>query len=176
MKLEDKKGLIISFIGFLVGGYLVYISFRTKPFKGAAVDSVFTISNFRSIRSGTSVYFRFNCNGKEVEEHGGSKDAFTIIGEKYHGVYDQQDCENFRIDYNRPLFLPKEKTNIVLGRILNVRESTIFYEIRVEGTKYEKLQFMEEGYREKYPEIDKGADFPVEYWLRNPQRSIMRFN
>lgn len=115
-----------------------------------------------------------------------NEDKFNVIGEKYVLEYDAENPEEHRVISYKPLFLKEEKTSFVKGNIRRVfkfkkftRNGSIYaitFEYTVNERTYKKTQDLPPNYKELYPALKKGNQYKVEYWIKNPERSIIHLN
>lgn len=176
-----KKTASILVSVLILGGiaYLAYSAFNPK-LKGKQKETIATLVETHSISRGRAAYYKFVCSGIPTMSHGGSASYNSVIGEKYMAYYDSLDCDNLSIDWTRPLFLEDELTEMSMGEIVlsissGILQPMVKFEYQVDGINYRQVQYMEDDFDKINPQIKEGATFQVEYWLQNPQRSIMRF-
>lgn len=130
------------------------------------------------------------------ERHGGSYDEFEfevngriykyrrfrtigyVLGDKFELVYDTIYPEGVRklLAY-KPVFLKDEKTGFTIGEVSFAKKSDYLFvfKYKVNAIKHERIQFLENEVR-TFRSLSKGGVYMVEYWLDNPQRSILYYD
>ena len=180
--MKDNNGwVILGLISITMGiVYLAYISFSTTKFKGIEKEGIVTLVEKRTMASGYAGIYTYECNGKQIEIMKGDPPMTAVIGEKYHVVYDSLDCENVRVLYANPTFTADERCRSTEGEVYQAIsfffEPFVKFKYSIKGKEFERFQHMDEGFKDKYPNIKNGAKFRVKYWINNPQRSIMYFD
>jgi hypothetical protein len=114
--IEKYRSVIFSLL--ILGGiiYLAYKSFKPVPFNGNETETIVIFVKKIPVKNGYSSYYQFVCNGEVVETHGPDI-SYSVIGEKYRGVYDSLNCENLVVKKTQPVFLDNEETQHTLGVI-----------------------------------------------------------
>ncbi len=163
--------MVLSVIGF---GYAVYYSFFSTPdFNAVGKNTVVTLVKIIPDKNGVKGDYTFNCNGEIRTVGGGGVIWGAICGDKYEALYDSSNCRHVKILFYRPVFSDTEIVGVTTGEIYQVGPPFIFkpfvkFKYSVGERMYERFQNLE-----KYPEVKKGAKFPVKYWVENPKRSII---
>jgi hypothetical protein len=163
--------IVLSVIGF---GYAVYYSFFSTPdFNAVGKNTVVTLVNIMPDKNGVKGDYTFNCNG-DIRTAGGHVISRAICGDKYEALYDSSNCRHVKILFERPVFSDTEIVGVTTGEIYEVApfflDLYVKFKYSVGERMYERLQYLED---KKYPEVKKGAKFPVKYWVENPKRSII---
>ncbi len=105
-----------------------------------------------------------------------------IEEEKYMVKYDTLNNTNVEICYFSPVFLEFEKTGYCKGKVIKTfnykwpfgKAYCVRYEYILGGVIFEREQEIPNNF-EKYPKLEKEQIVPVEYWIDNPQRAILRY-
>lgn len=137
--------------------------------------TIFTLKRNVSGRNGGSSEYLFECNNarKQVQS---LKLYESIIGDKYMGVYDSLNCDEFVIYFDKPVFLESEKTLFTDGEIYEIGPFFMPYfkfRYKVGHKIYTRYQQLSLDYKKNTVEINKGDVYSVEYLVDNPGRSIM---
>ena len=121
----------------------------------------------------------FYVGNKRYDYHGTNK-SYAPKGEKYLLKYDtlypNGDFEHVELITEHPVFLPGEKTNYTVGRLVKMHKNSIslLYRYTVLGKKHEREQFLaEDDPARNHPQLVNEAEFLVEYWVSNPERAIL---
>jgi hypothetical protein len=175
-----KNMSFILIITLLIGGigYLAFRSFSTPEIKGEQKNTIITLVKINPIKNGFSGEYTFYCGSIKTEVQG-AVISKAVCGDKYKAKYDSLNCHNIEILFACPVFFNTERTNVTTGEIYEIApfflKPYVKFKYMIEGNVYDRFQRLEKGVKEKYPEIEKGAKFPIKYWIENPQRSIMYF-
>lgn len=184
MKINSRK--IINNI-FLPGfGLLLIISFFVFLFKmkrdkedlsWSELSKEITIGEVTDRAPGSKGSFRavlsFIVDGKAYRK---DIDVDYIKGEKFKVEYSVKNPNKSRVLKEYPLFTKGEKTSFVIGKLTNYNSffsTSLRYEYWVGNKKYERRHYQKENSDELYPYVEEGQLFVVEYWEKDPRRSII---
>jgi hypothetical protein len=122
--------------------------------------------------------FVYYVGGKRGEYHTGNM-SDVIIHEKFLLKYDTLypvDPEHCKFMLEHPVFIPGEVTGYTYGTLkkLSGRHQGFEFTYTVLGKEYEKTQELAlVDMVRNHPQMVNGAEFLVEYWVKNPDRAIL---
>lgn len=175
------KELIVALLLVFTLGITIYkiISYQDSKYWNS-VDKEQTIASVTGYTSGPkasgSAVATYIVNDKEYSV---SIEEGYVYGEKFQLEYNRDNPSENKIYREFPVFQKDESTNYVLGKLISY-DSWIFrdmvYRFWIEDRFYEQGQYQEKDSNEKYPKVEEGQLFVVEYWVDNPKRSIIHLD
>lgn len=134
-------------------------------------------------RVGTRI-FKYKVDGVVYESRGEQGLRGETLGDAYEILYNPRNPEKIYVLDHRPVFLEHEQTNFTEGVIVgNVGTSQYRnylnlypkYKYFAQGRKFIRAQQIQIPVDSSI-HIEKGMKFRVQYWVQNPQRSILLYN
>jgi len=113
----------------------------------------------------------FLLNGKTIRTSFSSQ---HVIGERFKLQCDINNIENSRIT-TFPYFLETEKTKFTLGKITELTDGCVSFYFWLGNAKFEKEHCIYGDINLQYPGLIKDSLYKVEYWTKNPNRSLLLF-
>lgn len=122
-------------------------------------------------------------DGKRYEVNSYFDANGKAIGDKYLIKYNPDNPKQIKEYIWYVSFLTTEKTEETVGMVEDiwskniefgrVKRNGISFVYTVNGKKYERTQYLQPDYKEKYPNLSKGQKYKVLYWVENPQRAVL---
>ncbi len=114
-----------------------------------------------------------------------SKYRANIKGEKYNVVFDSLNPSNSIVLIFQPIFNIDEETKITIGKITRIYQFNwsenkyisnygVEFQYNANGSSFTKDQSLPPQFKHQFPDLKEGDNFNVEYWLKNPERSIIK--
>lgn len=103
----------------------------------------------------------------------------TVLGAKYLIQFDSLNPDNNFVMFDKPIFLPDEKTFWAIAILKRINNSNVHfvYEIIIDGKKIKKYVVTQAiccgKVKKLHPELKKGQKFNVRYSPENPNRAIV---
>ncbi len=110
------------------------------------------------------------------DDYKGTGFCYPQLGEAFITLYNPNNIEEFLIQEWNPAFFKNEETKKTICKVIRISRSSVSFEYIIDGKKYEKCQVLPSNYKNKYPTLNKGQNYEVEYWVENPLRSIMHLD
>ena len=180
-------------------------SFTTKDYipDRSWVEIPGSFSKYSHVPKGTECAFDYVYNGRKYDRiSSGGYDIdkyYAKIGDKFMLKINPKSPEKYLPIRWKPLFLPKEKTSLVPGIILNIKRSEkssfflfrnyfhkqfdspfskyrIGFSYEVSSISYEKGQYLSPYLDSLNEKIKIRQKFEVEYLIDNPQRAIIHID
>jgi len=128
-------------------------------------------------------YIFHSVNGREYK----NRFLLSFYGEVDDELFELKYCKsnpkNIEINYCKPIFLEKERTEIFKGKIKKIVKYNIFpskysiqYSCVVQGKIIEKEQELPSDYKKRFPNLSEGQFFEVECLLSNARRNLIHLD
>lgn len=174
-----KKVIVIISILILFSECAFFAATPSLPLDRFQTTVALKVKHVSSGSANTSYdLYEYYVGNKRYTTHGPSM-AWVPKGEKYLLKYDKlhpENQEDANIVTEHPVFLPSEVTNYTYGTLIKVseRQSVLKYKYTILGKEYETEQYLADGDAVRnHPQLVNGAEFLVEYWVKNPERVIL---
>ncbi len=171
------------FIGSITVSIFIYVVFqiytkqeseRWKNVKKIKTYGV-VIRIDKALRGIDDAMVRFyDSDAKEYEKGVGR----GVVNEKFKVIYNKSDPSDFKVMNDTPIFLKGEKTSFRVGKVklFTILGQSVRYEYDVGDYTYEHSLFVSDSIKNYYSNTKKGDLFKVEYWKKDPRRSIIYLN
>lgn len=183
MKINFRKllnNVVLPVFGLSLIIYFFVFLFKIKTdgenIRWKALSKEFTIGEVvgrSKAAKGSSAVLMYSVEGKKIKK---LIDTDYIKGEKFKVEYSVKNPNKSRVLKEYPLFTKGEKTSFVIGKLTNYNSffsTSLRYEYWVGNKKYERRHYQKENSDELYPYVEEGQLFVVEYWEKDPRRSII---
>jgi|GEM_PF-1647733 len=122
-------------------------------------------------------------DGKRYEVSGYFDVYGKVIGDKYLIKYNPNNPKQIYEYVWYVSFLTTEKTEVAIGQIDDIwskhiefgrlRRDGITFSYTVNERIYERTQYLQPDYKERYPNLSNGQKYKIHYWEKNPQRAVL---
>jgi hypothetical protein len=139
--------------------------YLTAETTATCVDHHYNIGNNSTVSRWT-----YHVGGKTYTEP--DRDIFgEIVGQAAYIKYYPQDPTAFVVIRSKPVFYTDEHTGTTDAEVLKVSKRKVKFVYHINKDTYTYSQFTDT----KITEFKKGDTIRIEYWKKNPQRSIILF-
>ena len=175
MKIGDNIKIFLAFLfftGLIAGTYLLMVKYGGIEFENKQT-TVGEVVEIKKVKSGSMMDVVFCVEGERYKA-GTDQGWGEGLGFKYVVAYEKGNPEKNDVLKYRPVFTADEKTKYSVGTVISIsRNPSIGFRYKVGNDEYKMYQMLKRGYREDYPNLQKGQQYKVEYWVKNPQRAVI---